>query len=59
MLVENLKILAVVIGTLATFTIVANSIPQVQSVVPEELSFGVAFAPSESQSSSRSSPWSS
>ena len=47
MLVENLKILAVVIGTLATFTIVANSIPQVQSVVPEELSFGANVTAAE------------
>ncbi len=47
MLVENLKILAVVIGTLAVFTLVANSIPQVQSVVPEELSFGADVTESE------------
>ena len=40
MLVKNLKIFAVVLGTLATFTLVANTIPQVQSDVPEELVFG-------------------
>ena len=51
MLLENLKILAVVIGTLATFTIVANSIPQVQSVVPEELSFGADVTAAELTSS--------
>jgi mono/diheme cytochrome c family protein len=35
----NLKVLLVVLGTLGTFTFVANSIPQVASEVPEELSF--------------------
>ena len=40
MLTENLKIFAVVIGTLATFTLLANSIPQVQSEEP--LNCGVA-----------------
>ena len=40
MLAENLRILSVVIGTLAVFTLVANSIPQVQSEVPQELTFG-------------------
>jgi mono/diheme cytochrome c family protein len=35
----NLKVLLVVLGTLATFTLVANSIPQVASEVPEELTF--------------------
>ena len=46
-LVENLKILAVVIGTLATFTLVANSIPQLQSEVPVELSFGADVSADE------------
>lgn len=40
MIVQNLKIVAVVLGTLATFTLVANSIPQLESDVPEELVFG-------------------
>ena len=35
----NLKVIAVVVGTLAVFTLVSNSIPQLQSVVPEDLSF--------------------
>ena len=35
----NLKVIAVVLGTLAVFTVVSNSIPQLQSVVPEDLSF--------------------
>ena len=51
MLFENLKIFAVVIGTLATFTLVANSIPQVQSEVPVELSFGADVSADELTSS--------
>jgi mono/diheme cytochrome c family protein len=47
MLFENLKIFAVVLGTLATFTIVANSIPQVQSEVPAELNFGADVSADE------------
>jgi mono/diheme cytochrome c family protein len=39
MLVQNLKIFSVVIGTLALFTLVANSIPQLESDVPVELTF--------------------
>ena len=35
----NLKIIGIVIGTLGLFTIVANSIPQVASEVPAELTF--------------------
>ena len=51
MLVENLKIFAVVIGTLATFTLVANSIPQVQSEVPVDLNFGANVSAEELTSS--------
>ena len=51
MLVENLKIFAVVIGTLATFTLVANSIPQVQSEVPVDLSFDANVSADELMSS--------
>ena len=51
MLVENLKIVAVVIGTLAVFTLVANSIPQVQSEVPVDLSFGANVSAEELMSS--------
>lgn len=47
MLVQNLKIIAVVLGTLATFTLVANSIPQLESDVPEELVFGADVTPEE------------
>lgn len=35
----NLKILGIVLGTLALYTLIANSIPQVESEVPQELSF--------------------
>ena len=35
----NLKVFAVVIATLGLYTWVANAIPQLESVVPEELSF--------------------
>ena len=47
MLFENLKIFGVVIGTLALFTLVANSIPQVQSEVPLALSFGADVSADE------------
>ena len=50
-LLENLKIFAVVIGTLAVFTLVANSIPQVQSEVPVDLSFGADVSAEELTSS--------
>ena len=39
-LMMNIKIVGVVLGTLALYTGVANSIPQLESVVPQELSFG-------------------
>ena len=35
----NLRILGVVLGTVAVYTLLANAIPQVESEVPEELSF--------------------
>lgn len=35
----NLKILAVVIGTIGAYTLIANAIPQIESDVPEELTF--------------------
>lgn len=46
-LVTNLKILLIVFGTLGLYTLVASSIPQVQSEVPEELSFGADVSPEE------------
>ena len=39
MLATNLKVGTVVIGTVAFYTLLANSIPQVESEVPSELSF--------------------
>jgi mono/diheme cytochrome c family protein len=36
----NLKVFAVVVVTIAVYTMLANAIPQVQSEVPEELAFG-------------------
>jgi len=36
----NLKVVAVVLGTLALYTLIANKIPQIQSEVPQSLSFG-------------------
>jgi cytochrome c oxidase subunit II len=39
MLGINLRIGAVVVGTIGLYTLIANSIPQIQSEVPEELSF--------------------
>lgn len=36
----NLKVFAVVVVTIAIYTMLANAIPQVQSEVPEEISFG-------------------
>ena len=35
----NLRIGAVVIGTVLFYTLIANTIPQIESEVPEELSF--------------------
>lgn len=43
----NVKIGLVVLGTLGLYTLVANSIPQVQSEVPERLSFGADVSPAE------------
>lgn len=47
MLMTNVKIVLVVLGTLAVYTLVANSIPQVQSEVPEELTFGEDVTPAQ------------
>lgn len=43
----NLKVGAVVLGTLALYTTVANSIPQLQSEVPKELSLGANVTPEQ------------
>ena len=43
----NLRILAVVLGTIAVYTLLANAIPQVESEVPEELSFTGDVSPEQ------------
>ena len=43
----DLKVGAVVLGTILTFTLVANAIPQVQSDVPELIAFGVEVTADE------------
>lgn len=43
----NLKVVALVVGLIAFYTLVANAIPQVQSEVPQELSFSGDVTPEE------------
>ena len=43
----NLKVAAVVIGTLAFYTLLANSIPQLQSEVPQQLTLGADVTPEQ------------
>ncbi len=43
----NLKVGAVVIGTIAFYTMLANSIPQIESDVPTELAFTGAVTPEQ------------
>ncbi len=43
----NLKILGVVLGTLALYTLIANKIPQVQSEVPRALTLGTDVTPEQ------------
>ena len=43
----NLRILAVVLLTLGAYTLIANSIPQVESEVPEELVLGADVTPEQ------------
>jgi mono/diheme cytochrome c family protein len=47
MLATNLKIIAVVLGTVLFYTVLANSIPQVESEVPSELAFGADVTPEQ------------
>src|SRR2546428_668999 len=42
---NNLRIIAVVLGTLALYTLIANKIPQVQSEVPHALTLGANVTP--------------
>jgi cytochrome c oxidase subunit 2 len=43
----NLRILGVVLGTLALYTLIANKIPQVQSEVPRALTLGANVTPEQ------------
>jgi mono/diheme cytochrome c family protein len=43
----NLRILAVVLGTIGLYTLLANAIPQIESEVPEELSFTGDVSPEQ------------
>jgi mono/diheme cytochrome c family protein len=44
---NNLRILGVVLGTLALYTLIANKIPQVQSEVPHALTLGSNVTPEQ------------
>src|SRR5881227_3238245 len=43
----NLKVVGVVLGTLALYTLIANKIPQVQSEVPHALTLGANVTPEQ------------
>ncbi|OLD04331.1 MAG: cytochrome c [Deltaproteobacteria bacterium] len=43
----NLKVVGVVLGTLALYTLIANKIPQVQSEVPQTLTLGANVTPEQ------------
>jgi len=43
----NLKIVGVVLGTLAVYTLIANKIPQLQSEVPQALTLGANVTPEQ------------
>src|SRR5882724_4188075 len=43
----NLRIIGVVLGTLALYTLIANKIPQVQSDVPRALTLGANVTPEQ------------
>ncbi len=43
----NLRIIGIVIGTLALYTLIANKIPQVQSEVPHALTLGANVTPEQ------------
>src|SRR2546425_6902119 len=43
----NLRIIGVVLGTVALYTLIANEIPQVQSEVPHALSLGANVTPEQ------------
>src|SRR5574341_65765 len=43
----NLRVVAVVLGTLGLYTLIANKIPQVQSEVPQALTLGANVTPEQ------------
>src|SRR3989454_5358463 len=43
----NLRIIGIVLGTLALYTLIANKIPQVQSEVPHALTLGANVTPEQ------------
>src|SRR3989442_8241835 len=43
----NAKIVGIVLGTLALYTLIANKIPQVQSEVPQALTLGANVTPEQ------------
>src|SRR5437762_12581913 len=43
----NAKIVGIVLGTLALYTLIANKIPQVQSEVPQALALGATVTPEQ------------
>src|SRR5438034_10112021 len=43
----NLRIIGIVVGTLALYTLIANKIPQVQSEVPHALTLGANVTPEQ------------
>src|SRR5690349_16031589 len=43
----NLKVVGIVLGTLAVYTLIANKIPQVQSEVPQTLTLGANVTPEQ------------
>src|SRR2546430_8083397 len=43
----SLKVVGVVLGTLALYTLIANKIPQVQSEVPQTLTLGANVTPEQ------------
>ena len=47
MLMTNLKILAVILGTVTLYTVLASAIPQIESEVPQELTLGADFSSDE------------
>jgi mono/diheme cytochrome c family protein len=47
MWMTNLKILGIVLGTLLAYTLLANMIPQIESDVPQELTFGADVTPEQ------------